>query len=640
MRGGCEPVSRTWRPCVRHYAAVSKRSQAERARWRISTDLCRKSTCLRPLGCADHEASSACGSLARALFVAARHSDAPRRKPTQDRRGPYARIAILRPLDGRHGRLRSRVHPAPRVAPAGQGPWAWYGWTSSGPVNGSGGSSTPRSGTRPPAWTTRSRRRKTSGTTFQRHAARRSSWGTRSTSSCRRSRAARASRNRPLGSSSRPWTSTPGAAQAFEAALGAEPATLQGETLWYRMVAGGRLRAMSGCVRGPACRRSSTAERTGASGRGQPVDREDDRRDPDLRPTMSYGLAPGGMMPINERVRTGSRRVSARLPRHVQLDRDRQGRRAGRAARRSATIPTRAGRSATRSRTTSTTRARPTACCTRCAASGPRAAASSRASRGTRRSTTIAARLRDVIATHGAEAIWPFLGTGNMGCSRAPTAPAAGSGTCSARRATCMTICTIAGGFGTGYTLGDNRVGMDPETFRDSKLIVLWGANVLSTHPHLWRSILEARQHGAHVVAIDPIRTRTAAASDWHLAPMPGTDAALALGLLHVVLAEGREDREFIDGAHARLGSVPRSASSSFRPRASPRSPGFRASRSSSWASGWPRLGRPASASASASSATAAAAWRCGRSPASPASPATGAIRAAASATTRAASSA
>jgi hypothetical protein len=70
-----------------------------------------------------------------------------------------------------------------------------------------------------------------------------------------------------------------------------------------------------------------------------------------------------------------------------------------------------------------------------------------------------------------------------------------------------MTICTIAGGFGTGYTLGDNRVGMDPETLRFSKRVVLWGANVLSTNPHLWRSILEARKNGAQVVAIDPIRT-------------------------------------------------------------------------------------------------------------------------------------
>ena len=81
--------------------------------------------------------------------------------------------------------------------------------------------------------------------------------------------------------------------------------------------------------------------------------------------------------------------------------------------------------------------------------------------------------------------------------------------------------------------------------------------NVLSTHPHLWRPILEARKNGALVVAIDPIRTRTAAASDWHLAPMPGTDAALALGLLHVVLSEGARRSGIHRRAHGRLGGVP-----------------------------------------------------------------------------------
>jgi anaerobic selenocysteine-containing dehydrogenase len=110
-----------------------------------------------------------------------------------------------------------------------------------------------------------------------------------------------------------------------------------------------------------------------------------------------------------------------------------------------------------------------------------------------------------------------------------------------------MTICTIAGGYGTGYTLGDNRVGMDPETFSYSRLILLWGTNTLTTNHHLWKYIEAARRQGAHVVAIDPIRTRTAAAADEHIALIPGTDAALALGLLHVVVARGREDREFIE---------------------------------------------------------------------------------------------
>jgi anaerobic selenocysteine-containing dehydrogenase len=160
----------------------------------------------------------------------------------------------------------------------------------------------------------------------------------------------------------------------------------------------------------------------------------------------------------------------------------------------------------------------------------------------------IAAGLGDVIAKHGAEAIWPFLGTGSMGLIQGIYGAGRRLWNVLGTSRHVVTICTIAGGFGTGYTLGDNRVGMDPETLRFSKLVVLWGANVLTTNPHLWRSILEARKSGARVVAIDPIRTRTAAQSDWHLAPIPGTDAALALGLLHVVLAEGREDRDFIDG--------------------------------------------------------------------------------------------
>jgi anaerobic selenocysteine-containing dehydrogenase len=161
----------------------------------------------------------------------------------------------------------------------------------------------------------------------------------------------------------------------------------------------------------------------------------------------------------------------------------------------------------------------------------------------------IASGLGDVIATHGAEAIWPFLGTGSMGLLQGIYGAGRRLWNVLGTSRHVVTICTIAGGFGTGYTLGDNRVGMDPENLRFSKLVVLWGANVLSTNPHLWRSVLEARRNGAEVVAIDPIRTRTAAASDWHLAPIPGTDAALALSLLHVVLAEGREDREFIDRA-------------------------------------------------------------------------------------------
>jgi anaerobic selenocysteine-containing dehydrogenase len=166
----------------------------------------------------------------------------------------------------------------------------------------------------------------------------------------------------------------------------------------------------------------------------------------------------------------------------------------------------------------------------------------------------IAERLGGVIREFGPEAIWPYLGSGSMGLVHGVYA--AGRRLWNALGAShhLMTICTIAGGVGTGYTLGDNRVGMDPETLRFSKLIILWGSNTLSSNHHLWRPITTARQQGAHLVVIDPIRTRTADAADSHLAPIPGTDAALALGLLHVVL--GRRRQGLHRAAHAWLGCV------------------------------------------------------------------------------------
>jgi anaerobic selenocysteine-containing dehydrogenase len=159
----------------------------------------------------------------------------------------------------------------------------------------------------------------------------------------------------------------------------------------------------------------------------------------------------------------------------------------------------------------------------------------------------IAERFAGISREFGAEAIWPYLGSGSMGLLQG--AYAAGRRLWNAVGASqhVVTICTIAGGVGTGYTLGDNRVGMDPETLRFSKLVILWGSNTLSTNHHLWRSITLARQQGAPLVVIDPVRTRTADAADLHLAPIPGTDAALALGLLHVVLTEGAEDKDFIN---------------------------------------------------------------------------------------------
>ncbi|MCY3586545.1 MAG: molybdopterin-dependent oxidoreductase [Acidimicrobiales bacterium] len=158
----------------------------------------------------------------------------------------------------------------------------------------------------------------------------------------------------------------------------------------------------------------------------------------------------------------------------------------------------------------------------------------------------IATRWRETINVYGAEAIWPYYGTGSMGMIQGLAGAGRRLWNVLGTSQHQMTICTIAGGVGTGYTIGHNQVGMDPETLRHAKLVLLWGTNTLSTNLHLWPTIREARRNGAMLVVIDPVRTRTAEQADIHLAPQPGTDAALALGLLNVVLRRGAEDTEFI----------------------------------------------------------------------------------------------
>jgi len=108
------------------------------------------------------------------------------------------------------------------------------------------------------------------------------------------------------------------------------------------------------------------------------------------------------------------------------------------------------------------------------------------------------------------------------------------------------TICSMAGTMGMRMTVGAN-IGADPEGIPWSDLVLLWGTNTLTANPHLWPFVLAARERGAKVIAIDPIRTRTAAQCDDWIGIRPGTDAALALGMMHVLLERGLEDRGFID---------------------------------------------------------------------------------------------
>ena len=111
------------------------------------------------------------------------------------------------------------------------------------------------------------------------------------------------------------------------------------------------------------------------------------------------------------------------------------------------------------------------------------------------------------------------------------------------------TICASAGGAGYEYTTGLGRLGADPMAVPGCKLILNWGSNTAHTNSHLWSLMIRARKRGATLVTIDPYRSPTAARSDWHIQPRPGTDAALALGLMHVLWRDGLTDDDYLERA-------------------------------------------------------------------------------------------
>ncbi|HKF22330.1 MAG TPA: molybdopterin oxidoreductase family protein [Candidatus Angelobacter sp.] len=107
------------------------------------------------------------------------------------------------------------------------------------------------------------------------------------------------------------------------------------------------------------------------------------------------------------------------------------------------------------------------------------------------------------------------------------------------------TICATAGGDAMVTVIG-RKLGTEPEQFRESKYIIAWGANIHGTNIHLWPFIEEARRKGAKLVVIDPYKTRTAACADWYLPINPGTDVALALGMMHVIINEELYDADYV----------------------------------------------------------------------------------------------
>jgi anaerobic selenocysteine-containing dehydrogenase len=107
------------------------------------------------------------------------------------------------------------------------------------------------------------------------------------------------------------------------------------------------------------------------------------------------------------------------------------------------------------------------------------------------------------------------------------------------------TICASAGGAGYEFTIGA-KVGTDSEQVQDAKLIIIWGGNPIVSNLHLWARIQEAKRRGARLIAIDPYRSLSAEKCHQHIALLPGTDAALALGIMHVLISEDLLDHDYI----------------------------------------------------------------------------------------------
>ncbi len=156
----------------------------------------------------------------------------------------------------------------------------------------------------------------------------------------------------------------------------------------------------------------------------------------------------------------------------------------------------------------------------------------------------IATRFDRVIDTIGAKGILPYSYLGQMGVLNGMTV---GDPFFNALGTTVTERTFCDGGAITAHvmTLGPTA-GVDPESFVHSKYIVIWACNVLSTNLHLQPFIDEAQRNGAKVVCIDPVRHRTAAKADWHLPIRPGTDGALALAMMHVIIGEGLCDDAYV----------------------------------------------------------------------------------------------
>ena len=157
---------------------------------------------------------------------------------------------------------------------------------------------------------------------------------------------------------------------------------------------------------------------------------------------------------------------------------------------------------------------------------------------------TIARNFQRVSQAHGPQSILPYSYAGNSGLIHYGSLDRRFFGAMGASLLD-RTICASAGFEGYKAVMGAT-IGFDPEKVENAKLIVAWGANIISSNVHFWPFVEQARKKGARLIVIDPYRSRTAEKADWHIAPLPGTDGALAFAVMHVLFRDGLTDDDYI----------------------------------------------------------------------------------------------
>jgi molybdopterin guanine dinucleotide-containing S/N-oxide reductase-like protein len=153
-------------------------------------------------------------------------------------------------------------------------------------------------------------------------------------------------------------------------------------------------------------------------------------------------------------------------------------------------------------------------------------------------------RLRRIVAEYGPESILPYSYGGTLGTLNSASMDRRFFHHLGASQLE-RSICSTAGEEGLKSVIGI-KLGTEPEQFAHSRYIIAWASNIHGNNVHLWPFIEEARHKGAKLVVIDPYRTRTAKLADWYLPINPGTDAALALGLMHVIISENLLDHDYV----------------------------------------------------------------------------------------------